>query len=355
MPRLERRNIIAITINAIVCGLVGGTLGLVNHQVLPWLLGSASLGAFLGALWEAVSSRQMSHIRLYRSRTVLLVLAETLLIIYVGIPVYIAWETVYPPRAPLLATPSDMGLAYQDVMLKTQDRLELAAWYVPSRNGAAIIAVHGLAGNRVQTLPYAHLLAQHGYGILMVDMRAHGASGGDRFPAEWESELDMLAATDYVRQRPDVQPGRIGALGFSSGGHAVLYGAARSQDIRAVIAEGASNSRAEDIFALPEVRPLWFMAPLPWLADRIVELLSGVSAAAPLKTVVTRIAPRPLLLIAGGQTPYEAPFALRYAASAGPSAQVWVVPEAGHVGGLSARPEEYAQRMTSFFDAHLMR
>ena len=37
-----------------------------------------------------------------------------------------------------------------------------------------------------------------------------------------------------------------------------------------------------------------------------------------------------------------------------PSVQSWLIPEAGHVGGLEARPDEYERRVSGFFDRALL-
>jgi uncharacterized protein len=34
--------------------------------------------------------------------------------------------------------------------------------------------------------------------------------------------------------------------------------------------------------------------------------------------------------------------------------QIWEVPDAGHIDGLDAQPEEYEQRMIDFFDQALL-
>jgi pimeloyl-ACP methyl ester carboxylesterase len=58
----------------------------------------------------------------------------------------------------------------------------------------------------------------------------------------------------------------------------------------------------------------------------------------------------PVLLIASG-APQEIPVNRRYAADAGPNARLWEIPEAGHTGGLRARPAQYEQRVIGFLDA----
>jgi hypothetical protein len=54
-------------------------------------------------------------------------------------------------------------------------------WYFPSKNDAAIVALHGLSGNRLQVVPQRKILAEHGYGVLVFAMLGHGESDNGRF------------------------------------------------------------------------------------------------------------------------------------------------------------------------------
>jgi len=344
-----------VVVNTAACVIIGLTFGTLTGNILGWLIGSAVIGAAIGALGERLF-RPLAAKRIYRLRMVLVLLVELLLVVYLVIPIYAANFNVHPTRFPATVNPGELGLAYEDIRLQTQDGIELAAWYIPSRNGAAIIAVHGFNGNRTHVIYHADALAKHGYGVLALDMRAHGESGGDRFGASWTSDLDVLAAVDYLQRRPDVQPDRIGALGLSSGAHAILYAAARSPSIKALIADGTGGGRVEDAInpLLPEIQQYWFMVPMVWNTDRFTELLSGSPAKPPIREQVKLIAPRPILFIAAGKAEGEISQANRYAASAGPTAQVWAIPEADHVGGIFARPQEYQQRMLAFFDQNLL-
>jgi len=49
-----------------------------------------------------------------------------------------------------------LGLAEPSVTFRSTDGLRLAGWYVPSRNGAAIVVVHGGGGNRAGAAPCPH-------------------------------------------------------------------------------------------------------------------------------------------------------------------------------------------------------
>jgi uncharacterized protein len=136
----------------------------------------------------------------------------------------------------------------EDVQLHTSDGLTLEGSYVPSRNGAAVIVAFGRKG----TQDPARMLARHGYGVLIFDRRGEGESDGDPNPYAWsDGELDLLAAIEFLKARPDVEPGRIGGLGLSVGGETFLQAAARSDDVQAVISEGATARSGGELRSVP--------------------------------------------------------------------------------------------------------
>lgn len=341
-----------VIVNAAVCGIIGGAFGTVSRNLIPWLAGGLVVGGLLGLATEASLGRLSKSRFLYRRRLLLLVLVEALLTVYLVIPALGAYHDVHPPRSPVSFTPAELGMAYEDVTLTTEDGVNLSGWYIPSQNGAAIVAVHGLAGNRTQVLGHAQALAEAGYGVLLFDLRAHGESGGQRFGAAY---LDVRAAVEYLLNRPEVMPEQIGALGLSAGAHAILNAAAGDPRLKALWLDGAGANRVEDVLGpmLPELRPFFIMMPVPWMHDRFMELFSGVKAAPPLKEQVAKIVPRPMLFVAGGQEDLEISLAHRYADIAGKPARVWGLPDVAHCGGLAAYPEEYKGLMLSFFDTYL--
>ncbi len=93
------------------------------------------------------------------------------------LPIGLGYVTTHTGRAVVPA--NDLGVAYEDVTFTTSDGLELEGWYVPSRNGAAVIAFPGRNGPQKQT----RMLARHGYGVLLFDRRGEGRSEGD--PNSW--------------------------------------------------------------------------------------------------------------------------------------------------------------------------
>ncbi len=343
-----------LIINALFGGLVGGAYGVAIGNPLAVFIAGAAIGLAIGAGYERLAWKWRRHTRLYRHRLFLLILFEILLTFYVVLPLAASHSALYPLRFPVTLPPWQVSERLENVSFTTSDGLTLKGWYIPSRNGAAIIAIHGFNGNRSHVVFHAKALADHGYGVLMFDMRMHGESGGTIF-SSWETGRDVLAAVAYLKTRSDVQPNRIGAIGLSSGAHAIMYGAAASPEVRAMIFDGLGAGTVDDFLDpfIPDVQGLWFMTPAIWMDDRALELYTGRSAPPPFKELVRQIAPRPMLFISSGQAPYETSLAQRYAANAGPSAEAWNLPDVDHVAGILARPEEYTQKMLDFFDRNL--
>jgi dienelactone hydrolase len=265
-------------------------------------------------------------------------------------PVGAAYVLTHVARPPV--DHIDLGTAnVQDATLETSDGLTLRGSYVPSRNGAAVIVAFGRAG----TQKHARMLVRHGYGVLIFDRRGEGRSDGDPNQFAWdEGERDMNAAIDYLKSRPDVEPGRIGGLGLSVGGETFLQTAARNGDIQAIVAEGASSRSSGELASLPDASLRAVLGNTPTTVATAV--FSDAAPPEHLIDQVDEIAPRDLFLIyakngTAGEERKANPAFLRAAHGRG---SIWEIPEAEHVGGLKARPREYEQRVTRFLDGALL-
>jgi len=279
-----------------------------------------------------------------------LFLVGLLLLVYVAFPILNARGTAHPPRAPLCCTtPADLGLEYEQVSFVTSDGLTLRGWYIPSHNGANVIISHGVAGNRVPHVEQAAALARHGYGVLLMDLRAHGESDGDTVSFGGE---DVLGAVAYLQDRKDVDPERIGALGASLGATVAVQAAANTEDIKAVVADGLGPGQFQDM-PRPERLEDWLWVPF----DRVwFRVLAGEGTTAPVPVVdaLPRIAPRPILLISGAGSEYERRSQQMYYAAAAEPKTLWEVPEAHHLGAWHLHPKEYEERVVAFFNEALL-
>ncbi len=275
-----------------------------------------------------------------------------LLIGYVAFVIFSAEMLIQPAHTSLGGiTPADRGLTYEDVVLTTSDGLSLKGWYLPSHNGAAVILLHGYGGSRLEMLPRAALLAKHGYGVLLYDERASGESDGDMRTFGWLDVNDVPPALSYLHARSEIDPRRIGILGFSIGGQIALRAAAQSDQIRAVIAEEPGFARISDAPDVPTLEDKFYVVGY-WLGENWLSLRAGVPIPAGVLEELPRIAPRPILFIATGQD-YGRTLVRYFFDRAAEPKQWWEVPETTHGGSPQARPGEYETTIVTFLDRAL--
>jgi len=260
---------------------------------------------------------------------------------------------LHPSRHLPTETPADRGLVYRDVEFASSDGITLRGWYLPSRNGAAIIAGHGIGGSRL--LEPAVMLSRHGYGVLTFDWRAHGESDGELCTFGYYEGRDVEGALAWLQEQVGVDPGRIGMLGESMGAVTAIRAAATLPGIRAVVADSAYPDLKEGI------GNIWRGTGLPAFPFVPLQIALGewrtgleLDAMQPLEDVAA-ISPRPILILAGGQDPITGPDAgQRYYEAAGEPKELWFEPEMEHVSSWQVAPEEYEQRVVGFFDAALL-
>jgi len=263
------------------------------------------------------------------------------------LPVGMAIMATHRPRAEV--TPVALGRQYERVTVRTADGLQLAGWYVHSRNGAAVISYPTRTGK----LPQARMLARHGYGVLLLDARGYDGSQGDPNLFGWDDTKDIDAAVAWLQQRPDVEDRRIGGIGFSVGGERMLQAAASNPGLEAVVSDGAGfRSVREELLYGPRG---WFTSlPEQAVQSAALTVMTGTTPPPSLKDLVPRIAPRHVFFIFAGHGAGGEEYNPDYYAAAGAPKAIWKIPEANHTGGYQARPDEYERRVIGFFDDALL-
>jgi pimeloyl-ACP methyl ester carboxylesterase len=289
----------------------------------------------------------------WRLPVVLAVLVGAVLLVFPTAPAL--YVTNVPRPSVGDATPRDKGLAYRDVRFRTTDGVTLSGWYVPARNGAAVVLLHGASSTRSAVLDHAAVLARHGYGVLLYDARGHGGSTGRAMDFGWYGDLDVAGAVSFLAAREEVDPDRIGAVGMSMGGEQVVGAAAADDRIRAVVAEGATGRVAGDnewLSAEYGVRGSLTEAWTGVLEFGLVDLLTEASPPVTLHDAVAATS-SPVLLVTASTVAEEMP-AARYIRSASPrTVAVWEVPGAAHTGGLRTRLRAWEGRVIQFLDREL--
>jgi uncharacterized protein len=274
--------------------------------------------------------------------------AAGVLVLYAGLyPTAAAIVPTHKYREPIPATPS----GYEAVQFDASDGLRLSGWYAPSRNGAAVLLVHGGGGDRTGPLDHAQLLRRHGYGVLLYDSRGRGESEGTPNAWGWSWEKDVEGALAFLGARDDVEDGRIGGLGLSTGADVLIHAAPEQRELRAVVSDGATAASFADqtaTFGFDEAAPYF------WTLLTAGRVFSGYSPGPPLEESVPQISPTPLLLVAAGGFPSEIDFNRHYAEVANEPFEYWELPDVGHTAAVRERPREYERRVIGFFDEALL-
>jgi dienelactone hydrolase len=355
-PRLRAgfRAGIALTLGlfGIVAGVEGayyalkvGAAGDDYTSLLAIPAGLLLIGVGISTLWR--SRRTNDSLRRRYPRRLLLTLASAAGAYVVLFPLSIAYVVTHTARASVPA--AHLGAAHEQVSFTTSDGLRLQGWYVPSKNGAAVIAFPGRSGTQKQ----ARMLARHGYGVLLFDRRGEGESEGDPNIFGWSGERDVNAAVAFLQRRPDVDRDRIGGIGLSVGGEMLLEAAAESDGLKAVVSDGAGSRSIREDLARPGSGK-WGEIPPTAVITAATAIFSNQAPPPNLKQLVARIAPRSVFFVYGG---HDQPNVLEldpvyYNAASEPKA-IWKIPGASHTGGIDARPREYERRIITFFDRAL--
>jgi dipeptidyl aminopeptidase/acylaminoacyl peptidase len=274
---------------------------------------------------------------------------------------------IHPPRFQTDDDPKRYGLDYESVSFQTADGLTLRGWFIPAASAslspnqqgdmawntcATILVGHGYPFDKANILRHALFLHPR-FHLLLFDFRYFGESDGAYTTAGLLETRDVKAAVEYVKGRDDVDPTRIGAMGFSMSASAFIL--SRHPDVQAIVAD-SPYATLEDVIA----RQFFFLpGPTKWplvaLTKLYARLFLGVNidVAKPAKAV--RELTAPLLLIHGdedSQIPLE--HSQKIHANANPdTTELWIVPGADHGHAHALEGFQYETRIRGFFERNL--
>jgi uncharacterized protein len=256
------------------------------------------------------------------------------------------------PPSPLLRQPNAVGVAdMQPVSFVTRDGLRIAAWYVASKNRAAVLVTHGTNSDRASMLPEIRILSDAGFGVLAFDWPGLGESEGT---IRWDSAARnaLGSAIEWMSSRSGIDPSELGALGFSMGGYLVTQVAAHDTRLRAIVLESAPS----DFEAFLRIHySKWGPLSL-WPARCALSKSDLLDADWTAAHLIGRISPRPVLIIGQAADPVI-PLEmtqLLYESARTPKS-LWLIPGDRHGGYLEATDGEYARRLKAFFVENLLR
>ena len=193
------------------------------------------------------------------------------------------------------------------------------------------------------------MLVRHGYGVLLFDPRGTGNSEGTVNSYGWGWEKDAAAALDFLATRDDVEPGRVGALGLSTGADMAIDIAARRDDVKR---RGRRRHGRDRLRGHQGVhRRTRSTRVHGWVLFKAIEIIQGRSG--PKASLADQIARSraPHLLVSAGKIEKE--WGELYDRAGGDRSELWYLPKASHTAALRQYPEAYEQRVVSFLDENL--
>lgn len=161
-----------------------------------------------------------------------------------------------PLRSPILSTPADQGLEFEDVTFPSQDGVPLEAWLIPKSGSDKLIIVNhprgfnrygspshlepwksmfAASGNNfeINFISDYKILHDAGYNVLTYDLRNHGHSGagngGIVSSGNFEAR-DVIGSLIYARTRRELSGMTIGLFSRCLGCNSTMFAMSRHPD-----------------------------------------------------------------------------------------------------------------------------
>ncbi len=137
-------------------------------------------------------------------------------------------EALKEQRNPVLGSPADVGLAFEEFVVSPADSdLKLAGWWMPAQHArATLVFIHGAGSSRTSnffgSLAFYRAMVAQGIGVVSIDLRNHGNSGSDGQGMQFgrTEKHDAAAAIAWARNKNPNLP--LFAMGTSMGGATLI-------------------------------------------------------------------------------------------------------------------------------------
>jgi pimeloyl-ACP methyl ester carboxylesterase len=230
---------------------------------------------------------------------------------------------------------------------RTQDGVELSGVHLAGRTGGpAFVIGHGFTHgvHKPATRAVMTAFAVHG-GVIAVDFRGHGRSGG-RSTVGRDEVFDLDAAVSLARSQGY---GQVTVVGFSMGAAVALRQAAIGVTRPDAVVAVSSPSRWYMRESIPMRKVHWLLeTPFGPMVGRSLGVRLGEPwfdlPASPVEAVADISCP--LLLIHGVADPYFNPLQARALQRASGTADLWIEPGMGH--GETATTPALADRIAAW-------
>jgi pimeloyl-ACP methyl ester carboxylesterase len=171
-------------------------------------------------------------------------------ILLVAVEFYFTDKVIAPPRLSykeyILQKPGtppsleSLKIKYENILVTTEDRLKLSAWYIPNKKKTPLLLLHGHGANRMSFMKQVSYLYEAGYPLVLFDFRGSGLASGKYVSMGVHEAKDIKAMIDYLQKQHHFN--HFGILSNSMGANAALLAAAKDKRITAVICDSPYTS-----------------------------------------------------------------------------------------------------------------
>lgn len=282
-----------------------------------------------------------------------LAVAVVCVVAYLIVGYVVAARLSAPVRRPIERTPADVGLDYREVEVRSSDGLRLSAWWVEKGPPRAALLVHGWGADKSSryVLETAAVYEEAGFDVLMLDLRAHGESEGERITIGYREVRDVEGALSWLEKR-GYEPHQVVLHGWSMGGAAVIQ-AAPGTGVAAVVEESAYADLPPLLREqTPEASglPAFFTPGIFFVGQHFLGINPWAVRPAEDAGRLSREGV-PFMIIHSRDDELVSFEHAERLAKAHPGAAFWRLGGYGHVGAYEH--PEYRERLTSFLDEAL--
>jgi alpha-beta hydrolase superfamily lysophospholipase len=273
--------------------------------------------------------------------------ALALVLAWLGSAFVVTWKLTHrssarrPEPAPVIE-----WAQLHELRLATADGEELGAWWIETHEPrAAALLLHGNDGARGDSLDAARILAREGVSCLLLTLRAHGDSSGERNDLGWSSRADVLAGVAEIERAHPGLPVLVQGVSLGSAA-AIFAGKELGTRVRGYLLE----MPYADLDTAVRNRTRMYLPPV---LDRIAALgiqfagrmiLPHAGEIAPVERIGEIPESVPVLILNGGRDPRARPFeAHALLAAAGAHARLVTFDDCAHEILAATQPERYGK------------
>ena len=164
---------------------------------------------------------------------------------------FISKALLHLDRQPVLGTPRDYDMDFQNIDFKAADGIEIDGWLIPGVLDKLVVVTHvggltkygsttqfrslsKLFDEEIEFLKVARHLHGEGYWVLMFDFRNHGESeqspNGGKTGWGLEEYQDVLAAMNFIQSSDELRDKAVGFVSFCMGANSTIIAMSKSPD-----------------------------------------------------------------------------------------------------------------------------